>query len=324
MHTGGGESCPSGSSWASLAIRARVNLRVRTRLRNVCEGRRRGWIVRRTVRRDLAASSAEDSRLRAPITICAVYRRRNVRWIERLLIHAGHTVDVRLWALDEIAPTLADKTVGSGAGGKFDLINNLLSVRTIEPESFVFVVDDDFLLIDGTLADVVAEMVAASFDLAQPGHAWSSHLSHDVTRSRLGLRAHKTEFVEIGPAFVIAPDWRERVLPFRPGVGMGWAVQIDFYELARHGCSMGVLDRCRVLHLGPVGREYDVPEEAARLRRRAEEVGVGHQEFWASVRMAERWYRWQSRPPWTAGLQRQKTSEGPRPKHLGAYDSKAK
>ena len=247
-----------------------------------------------------------------PIVVCAVYRLRNAIWINHVLRRVGQPADVRLWALDDLAPTLANVTVGKGPGGKFDLLNRCLEARDIHPSSYVFLVDDDFAILDGTLADFVKVMEAASLGIAQPAHGWSSWVSYKVTKRRFLSRVRRTEFIEIGPAFAISPEWRQKVVPFRSDTGMGWSIQVDLYTLIRRGCPVGVIDLWRILHLVPMGGAYNPPEEANRMWRYADEVGVSRRELEDSARTVGRWFRWQAAPPWREGVVLANLSRGDR------------
>jgi hypothetical protein len=60
---------------------------------------------------------------------------RNDRLVQALLSEVGFGADVRLWALNEAAPRLADQTVGWGQGTRFAHFNFLNGSRSVE-ESF--------------------------------------------------------------------------------------------------------------------------------------------------------------------------------------------
>ncbi|MHB1845943.1 MAG: hypothetical protein ACYCWW_14045 [Deltaproteobacteria bacterium] len=219
--------------------------------------------------------------------------------MEHLLRRAGVAVDVRLWALDEAPPELAAWTVGVGRGGKFDLLNRCMAARPMDESAYVLLLDDDFVFLDGTFTRLVQHAEAASLGIAQPAHAWSSFVSHDITKRRRLTKVRRTEFVEIGPAFAVAPAWRDRVLPFRANAGMGWSIQLDLYELVRSGCTVGIVDATRILHLARMGADYHPPAEVERMRALAAEVGLELDDLDASMRTIDRWFRWRPTPPWS-------------------------
>src|ERR1700676_858286 len=65
------------------------------------------------------SSDAEE----VPVLLLLVYRKSNSFLVEALLRNLSATADVRLWALDEIEPRLADMTLGSGPGTRFSHLN---------------------------------------------------------------------------------------------------------------------------------------------------------------------------------------------------------
>src|SRR3954468_10583147 len=62
----------------------------------------------------------------------SVYRERNAGLVHDIL---GPRADwhVHLWALDEVSPVLRDETRGTGAGGKFELLQRLLDLAPPPP-----------------------------------------------------------------------------------------------------------------------------------------------------------------------------------------------
>lgn len=229
--------------------------------------------------------------------VLCVYRARNAAVVARLVRQASAAgAEVRLWALDRSAPALAAWTVGCGAGTKFDLVNRLLAAAPVADEAYVVVVDDDVRL--PSLRAFLGVVRRAAFDLAMPAHArHRSHLSHRVTRRARWSVARRTEFVEIGPLFVVSPAWREAVLPFPDDVGMGWGLEADWYALHRRGARLGIVDAVPMRHLAPVATSYEQTEERAQLARRLAAAGLGG--FHEIQGTLATWRPWQPRPPWS-------------------------
>lgn len=195
-------------------------------------------------------------------TLISVYRERNAEVVARLADEAGAMGwEVRLWALDEVAPALAPVTVGSGPGGRFALVNRIAEGR---PDGWLVVADDDVVFQRGGLREAVALAARLGLDVAQPAHAAASNVSHTFTRRRPGAVARRTGFVEIGPLFILSPAAQAEVLPFGE-TGMGWLVQVDWLDLAGKGLHLGILDAVPVLHLGPVGAQYDAEDERQQM-----------------------------------------------------------
>jgi hypothetical protein len=229
--------------------------------------------------------------------VYCVYRRRNAAVVERLLepaLVAGWTV--ALWALDKPDPKLDSLTAGSGAGTKFELVNRLLAERPPGSIDHVVIADDDAVFVRGDLVSFVATAARAGLDLAQPAHVLWSNISHRITWMRPLSRARLTSFVEIGPIFAVAPAWRDRVLPFPAGVGMGWGLELQWIDLREEGCRLGIVDSTPVRHLARFATAYAPDEEIERLTRLLEERGAPG---WRGLRRTlATWRSWRRRPPW--------------------------
>jgi hypothetical protein len=71
-------------------------------------------------------------------------------------------------------------------------------------------------------------------------------------------------FVEIGPMFAVAERSRDLFLPL-PDWGMGWGVELVWWDRAREGARLGIVDEVSMRHLSPLFGAYSRPEEEARL-----------------------------------------------------------
>ena len=202
--------------------------------------------------------------------------------------------EIALHALDEVPDELADVTLCRGPGLRLDNLNGLCAEVGGLPRWVVFC-DDDIEFVRGDVVRLVAEVEAAGFGVAQPAHVPGSHVSHPQTRLVKRSRARLVHFVEQGIS-VVAPAWSQRVLPFPPGMGMGWGVELDWMDLASEGCRAGVVDCVAIRHLDPVGERYDMDAErqrmAAVLRARGIDDLTAYQGTLAT------WRPWQRRPPW--------------------------
>lgn len=229
------------------------------------------------------------------VVLC-VYRARNARVVSRLVrssLRSGATV--RLWALDSTVPSLSAWTVGSGPGGKYALVSGLLASARVDDDAYVVVADDDVSL--PSLGLFLRVVRRAAFDLAQPAHTrHRSHPSHPVTLRATWSVARVTEFVEIGPLFVVSPAWRPAVLPFPEDAGMGWGLEADWYGLHRRGARLGIVDAVPMRHLSPVATSYDQTEERERMARRLAAAGLGG--LHEIQRTLATWRPWQHSPPW--------------------------
>ena len=236
-------------------------------------------------------------------SLYAVYRRRNAAVLERLLEPAREAGwPVALWALDEPEQRLADWTLGSGAGTKFELVNRLLAERPPESSHHVVVADDDAEFKRGSIVSFLDLARQAELDLAQPAHTLRSNISHRITWARPLSQARLTTFVEIGPIFSVSPGWRDRIVPLPEDMGMGWGLELRWMDLQAEGCRLGIVDATPVRHLARFATAYAADEESARLQRLLEERGAPG---WKGLRRTLAvWRPWQSRPPWAQSSSR--------------------
>ena len=227
-----------------------------------------------------------------PAALLCIYRERNAAVVRRLVrqgLRAG--LMPRLWALDAVAPSLATWTLGDGPGAKFALLNELVR----DDDGWVVVADDDVWL--PSLSAFLWVVRRAAFDLAQPAHTRHlSHLSHAVTLRAPRSVARVTEFVEIGPLFVVSPAWRRSVVPFPADAGMGWGLEADWYALSKRGARLGIVDAVPMRHLAPVGTAY--PQGVERERMAARLGAAGLEGLHEAQRTLATWRPWQRTPPW--------------------------
>jgi len=234
------------------------------------------------------------------VSLIGVYRRRNAHHVVALVNWArGGGWSTAWWALDEVDPGLADVTVGVGPGLRLALFNDLAT--RVLGEGYVVVSDDDVVFTRGSLVELVRVCGRAGLDLAQPARAddnsvFDFNVAHRITRARRFSQVRITSFVEVGPLFVIGPRWRDRILPFPEERGMGWGLELDWFELWKSGCRLGIVDVIRVAHMGKTGSDYDFAEEAERIHA---ELSRRRYEGWEDVqRTIGVWRPWSKSPPW--------------------------
>lgn len=227
--------------------------------------------------------------------LIGVYRARNARRVETLVESATQLGwAAAWWSLDDVVDDLGDVTVGAGPGARLPLLNEILR-RAGRPGVWLVVSDDDTAFEHGDLGELVALCGRASLDLAQPARS-DPPVHHPITLARRLSVARLTSFVEIGPLFVVGPHWRDRIVPFPDERGMGFGLELDWLDLHRQGCRLGIVDAVRVRHVGAAGEEYDFAGEVQRVH--AELVGRGYR-GWADVQTThETWRPWQRAPRW--------------------------
>ena len=230
------------------------------------------------------------------ISLVGIYRPRNAQHVQDvsapILARGGN---VAWWALDEIVDDLAAMTVGSGQGAKLPLLNEILR-RSDTSTAWLVVSDDDVVFDRGDAVALVSFCARADLDLAQPARS-EAELDHAITAARRLSLARRTSFVEIGPLFAVGPGWRDRIVPFPEERGMGWGLELDWHELHREGCRLGIVDAVRVRHEGERGEDYDYRADAHRVHAELEERGFAG---WSDVqRTVATWRPWQRAPGWT-------------------------
>ena len=227
--------------------------------------------------------------------IIGVYRRRNARLVLDLLepaLEQGWTT--AWWALDGIEGSLERYTVGEGPGEKFPLVNETLRLSG-SPVSWTLVSDDDLSFRQGDMTRLVRLCDSARFDIAQPARARDSAHNFRITAAARLARARLTTFVESGPLFVVGPRFRDLVLPLPKALGMGWGVELEWFDLMEKGCRLGIVDSVVIEHLG-TATEYDTTQLHARLR--AELAARGATSFRPFQNTLAAWRPWQRRPAW--------------------------
>jgi hypothetical protein len=231
-----------------------------------------------------------------PVSLVGVYRARNARFARALSAPAlERGWQVAWWALDEPAEDLIELTVGTGPGEKLPLVNEILR-RVESTHGWLVVSDDDFTFDRGDVVRLVGMCRRLGLDLAQPARSDRGG-GHEITFARRLSRARITNFVEVGPIFVVGPRFRSRIAPFPETMGMGWGVELDWADLVREGCVLGILDEVRITHEGQLAGDYDGELELEHLRQRLAARGIEH---WPDVQETlDIWRPWQRRPRWT-------------------------
>jgi hypothetical protein len=249
----------------------------------------------------LVLARALRRRERPPAAVIAVYRESNAPRLARLLA-ALPGADSALWALDRPSDLLRERTIGTGAGTRTELLNEL--ERAVSPilrdGSYLIVTDDDVAMGRGQLELFVRACGAAGFDLAQPGHLPRSHASWPFVRQRLATFARITDFVEQGPLMAFSRRGLEQCFPLPESLGMGWGLEAAWATLSRAGLlRLGIVDAAGMRHLQPVSAAYERPGAESQARRVLREAGFSS---FAEMQVTRaEWRLGQPRPDWVAG-----------------------
>ena len=238
------------------------------------------------------------------VAIVGVYRRQNAAHVLRLLepaLAAGWKT--AWWALDGTDARLDEVTVGEGPGLKLPLLNRVLA-RLGAPTRWTVLSDDDLHFVRGDVVRLVRLGERAQLDVVQPARAGGTHRSHAITTAIHLSRARVTSFVESGPLVAIGPRFRERILPLPEQRGMGWGVELDWFDLVAEGCRLGIVDSLTIEHLGDAGQHYDTTEMRKALQE--ELAARGHPGLEGVRSTLSVWRPWQRTPPWLRGSSRRR------------------
>jgi hypothetical protein len=167
-----------------------------------------------------------------------------------------------LWSLDGVAPdALAPFIQGSGKLPRMQVFNELMPHYANSPDGVLFV-DDDVVLAEGFVQRFLTVVRELGADVAQPALTLDSHYSHPVTRHRPGLRARRTNFVEVGPAVWMGQRFLKHALPFPVPKVMSWGVDFLWSRIAtQHGLRMLIVDATPIKHAHrPVASKYSKAE----------------------------------------------------------------
>lgn len=267
----GETDCGTGESWSGLRRRrdefaALVGLKRERMVRRVLSrGADLSWGF---ARRWGAIPRGADADL-GNVLLVSVYRARNAALVaEHASILASGGGEVRLWCLDEqVSPSLAEWTVGTGSGSRCELLNRLHGSRASStPE--VLVLDDDVAMTAGTIADLVVIARAGAFHIAQPAHDHFSHSPHRVTARRPLSMARQTRFVEVGPLLYLDQSAAEAVFPMPEEFGMGWGLDLRWSHELGPRFRFGIIDAQAMRHLGAVGTDYSLSPDARAVFQR--------------------------------------------------------
>jgi hypothetical protein len=248
------------------------------------------------------ASSAPESINSAlkndpPVLLLMVYRTKNAQLVKALLRQVNSNADVRLWALGEIAPELADQTIGSGLGARFSNFNKLYNAKPIQEGSWVVLADDDVLFVRGSLTRTISIMKQAGLSLAQPSQSILGWWTFPFNVARPFLVARDSNYVEQGPLLVADPLFAKLILPLPDENDMGWGIEAEWYRAKEGRYRIGVIDDCRVVHYARAGSTYSYGPETRRMDERFRKAGIDSLYQLQSVNGY--WWKWQRTPSWS-------------------------
>jgi hypothetical protein len=209
----------------------------------------------------------------AAALIC-VYRESNAARVARAL-RAVPGAEVALWALDSPSELLRERTVGSGAGPRTELLNKLQRVvgSPSGRGSYLVVLEDDVEMRPERLSLYLRACRAARLDIGQPAHLPRSYTSWPFVRQRLLSLMRLTDFVEQGPLVALSERGAERCFPLPEHLGMGWGLEARWTRMARAGLRLGIVDATGMRHVSPISANYDRSAQEAQGRAMLREEG---------------------------------------------------
>jgi len=231
-----------------------------------------------------------------PILLLAVYRAKNARFVEALLRQVHPDADVRLWALDQIAPELVSSTFGCGPGLRFVHLNWLYNVKPVAADAWLVLADDDVLFAKGSLVKTVRLMGQAGFSFAQPGQSIFGWWTSLFNVARPLVVARDTNYVEQGPLVIADPSFAKQILPLPEENDMGWGIEAEWYRKKEGHFRIGVIDDCRIVHWNQNATSYAAAPEIEKMMQRLANSGVDS--LWQLQSVNGYWWKWQRRPAW--------------------------
>lgn len=229
-----------------------------------------------------------------PVSFVCVYRQRNASFVRSLIDELPPDVHVALWALDEIAPSLADETVGNGPGLRVDNLNRLAEIVASTP-GYLVMADDDITFPRSTLTDLVKAADSCQLDVSGPSHLLRTNTPVRFMRRRTLTLVRLTRFVESGPVLVLSPRARAALLPLPDETGMGWGLEGHWGDPTLN-LRLGIVDGVRLVHHGAVAVDYDKTDAQARNNDALARAGLHAWKEWQTVDAV--WRPWQRRPKW--------------------------
>ncbi|MEI8147700.1 MAG: glycosyltransferase family A protein [Actinomycetes bacterium] len=134
-------------------------------------------------------------------------------------------------------------------GDKFSILNRLIGRCDLEQYDYLVVIDDDIEFSAGWLDGLLNLQSACELDFCQPARTATSEVSHAFTLQIPGIQARETEFVEIGPVFVMSKKAFGALLPFDEAFPMGWGMESEWRSVCgREGLRMGIIDAYPIEH----------------------------------------------------------------------------
>lgn len=259
--------------------------------------------LRKKVRERVLTNASSDSKFNTlnldndpPVLLLVVYRARNAQLVKALLRQVNSSADVRLWALDEIAPELAAQTVGTGPGTRFSNLNKLYNAKPVMEGSWVVLADDDVFLVRGSLTRIFSIMKRAGLSLAQPSQSILGWWTSPFNVSRPFLVARDSNYVEQGPLLVVDPTFAKVILPLPDENDMGWGIEAEWYRAKEGRFRFGVIDDCRIVHCARAGTTYPSGPEMRSMNERLRKAGIDSLYQLQSVNGY--WWKWQPNPSW--------------------------
>ncbi len=149
------------------------------------------------------------------------------------------------------------------------ILNRLLSDISLSDYEYVMIVDDDIALPSDFVDHYLRIVAERGFALSQPARTHNSYIDHYFVAQLMGVESRQTNFVEIGPLFVVHQSAYSLILPLDERPPMGWGLDFVWPVLIeRQGLSMGIVDSCPVEHCfrKPVAY-YDYAEADAGMKK---------------------------------------------------------
>ena len=123
-----------------------------------------------------------------------------------------------------------------------------------------FVITDDDFIVNKNILDVMIDiMVSNNICLAQPSRSLLGEAGHPITRQIPNLKFRFTNFVEIGPLFIIRNDLLTKIPLYLEDSPQGFGYDLIWFEMIKkYKTKFAIIDCCIASHgMRKVGETYN-------------------------------------------------------------------
>ena len=143
---------------------------------------------------------------------------------------------------------------------KFKIISEMIEYIKQDKKYDYFVITDDDFIVNKNILDVMIDiMVSNNICLAQPSRSLLGEAGHPITRQIPNLKFRFTNFVEIGPLFIIRNDLLTKIPLYLEDSPQGFGYDLIWFEMIKkYKTKFAIIDCCIASHgMRKVGETYN-------------------------------------------------------------------